>query len=169
MEAARQQSAESLTRREAKPEDAAVIVGWFPTRRDAVWWGGPTVPDPLRADWLVEQFAAGFFWVWTDDSDSVQAVAGLKTIEGCAYLNRFGMAPAMRGQGLSNKLMTELIEIARRRGDAAMTLWVYGANNVARRVYDRWGFRQIGQRDAPEDKSGVSFKMRLELAPCRGV
>jgi hypothetical protein len=55
-----------LARRDASDEDAAVIVGWFPTRRDAVWWGGPTVSDPLTAEWLIAQFPSGAFWVWTD-------------------------------------------------------------------------------------------------------
>jgi ribosomal protein S18 acetylase RimI-like enzyme len=161
----RQEPAQPLRRREATPEDAAVIVGWFPTLRDAVWWGGPTVPDPLTADWLAEQIAAGFFWVWIDQKDVVQAVAGLKPLDGDAYLNRFGMAPVQRGRGLSARLMTELIEIARARGDTTMSLWVYGSNRTARRVYDRWGFQIVDQREACEDASGVSLKMRLELAP----
>ena len=165
MEAAREEPAVSLRRLEASPQDAATIVGWFPSRRDAVWWGGPTVPDPLMADWLAEQIAAGFFWVWTDQNNAVKAVAGLKPVDGSAYLNRFGMAPVQRGRGLSAQLMAELIAIAQARGDTAMTLWVYGSNRAARRVYDRWGFQIVDQREAPEDASGVSLKMRLELAP----
>ena len=89
-----------LRRREATEADATVIVGWFPTRRDAVWWGGPTVSDPLTAEWLVAQFAGGAFWVWTDRDNVIQAMAGLEAMsDGTAYLNRFGIAPAMRGKG----------------------------------------------------------------------
>jgi ribosomal protein S18 acetylase RimI-like enzyme len=167
VEKAREEPAESvthLTRRDASAEDAAVIVGWFPSRRDAVWWGGPTVSDPLTAQWLITQFAAGAFWVWTDPDNVIQAMAGLKTMDGTAHLNRFGIAPALRGQGLSARLMAELIEIARDRGDTAMSLWVYGSNMIARRVYDRLGFRIVTQRDAQEDASGMSINMRLELA-----
>jgi len=154
-----------LTRRDATDQDAAVIVGWFPTRRDAVWWGGPTISDPLTAEWLVAQFASGPFWVWTDRDDVIQAMAGLKAMpDGTAYLNRFGIAPAMRGKGLSTSLMAELFAIARTRGDTAMSLWVYGSNTIARRVYDRLGFRVVAQREAEEDASGVSINMRLEFA-----
>jgi ribosomal protein S18 acetylase RimI-like enzyme len=153
-----------LTRRDARDEDAAVIVGWFPARRDAVWWGGPTVCDPLTAEWLVAQFPAGDFWVWTDRDNVIQAMAGLKAMaDGTAYLNRLGIAPAMRGKGLSARLMAELVGIARDRGDASMSLWVYGSNTIARRVYDRLGFRIVTQRDAAEDVSGVSINMRLEF------
>ena len=154
-----------LTRRDATDQDAAVIVGWFPTRRDAVWWGGPTVSDPLTAEWLVAQFASGPFWVWTDRDDVIQAMAGLKAMpDGMAYLNRVATAPSIRGKGLSARLMAELIAIARTRGDTAMSLWVYGSNTIARRVYDRLGFRVVAQREAEEDASGVSINMRLEFA-----
>jgi GNAT superfamily N-acetyltransferase len=154
-----------LARRAATNEDAAVIVSWFPTRRDAVWWGGPTVSDPLTAEWLVAQFASGPFWVWTDRDNVIQAMAGLKAMaDGTAYLNRFAIAPAMRGKGLSARLMAELIAIARERGDTAMSLWVYGSNRIARRVYERLGFATVGARDAGEDASGVSINMRLDFA-----
>ena len=69
----------------------------------------------------------------------------------------------MRGKGLSALLMVELIGIARTRGDTAVSLWVYGSNTIARRVYDRLGFRIVEQRDAEEDASGVSIRMRLAL------
>ena len=167
MEEAREKSAgliPGFTRRDATDADAAIIVGWFPSRRDAVWWGGPTVADPLTAEWLVAQFPAGDFWVWTDQDNIVQAMAGLKAMaDGTAYLNRFAIAPAARGKGLSARLMAELVGIARTRGDTAMSLWVYGSNTIARRVYDRLGFRIVTQRDAEEDASGVSINMRLEF------
>ena len=154
-----------LRRRDATDADAAIIVGWFPTRRDAVWWGGPTVSDPLTAEWLIAQFPSGAFWVWTNRDNVIQAMAGLKAMaDGTAYLNRFAIAPAMRGNGLSARLMAELIAIARERGDTAMSLWVYGSNRIARRVYDRLGFRIVAQREATEDASGVSINMRLEFA-----
>jgi ribosomal protein S18 acetylase RimI-like enzyme len=169
VEEAGEKSTESVThglaRRDATDADAAVIVGWFPGRRDAVWWGGPTVSDPLTAQWLIAQFAGSAFWVWTDRDNVIQAMAGLKAMpDGTAYLNRFAVAPAARGKGLSARLMAELIGIARDRGDTAMSLWVYGSNTIARRVYDRLGFRIVTQRDAAEDASGVSINMRLAFS-----
>lgn len=154
----------NLIRREARAEDAATLVGWFPTRRDAVWWGGPAVPDPLTAAWLAEQFMQGTYWVWTDGNGIPQAMAALTSLEGgVAWLSRFGIAPAMRGQGLAAQLMEELIGIARRRGDKQMALGVYRSNHIARRVYDRSGFLPVRERAAPEDDSGVSITMRCEF------
>ena len=159
-----------LRRREARPEDAAIIVGWFPSRRDAVWWGGPAVPDPLTAEWLVEEFALGFCWVWTDGDGAVLAMPGLRPLEGgVAWLNRFGIAPVLRGRGLAAQVMQDLIGIARGRGDSQMSLGVYASNSIARRVYDRLGFRPVSERSAPEDASGVSIIMRLELSPSGDV
>jgi ribosomal protein S18 acetylase RimI-like enzyme len=60
-------------------------------------------------------------------------------------------------------LMQEIIEIARQRGDTEISLGVYGSNHIARRVFDRLGFRMVGERAAKEDASGISVIMRLEL------
>ena len=168
MEKAGQEPAQPLSfglkRREATPADALTIIGWFPTRLEAVWWGGPTVPDPLIADWLIEQFGQGRYWVWCDGQGAIQAIAGLRAMEGgLAWLNRFGIAPAMRGRGLAAELMDEVIEIARRRGDSRMGLGVYGSNHVARRVYDRLGFLPVSERAATEDPSGRSITMHCDL------
>src|ERR1700744_5919607 len=159
MEKAREEPAQSLSpglkRREATPADAPIIVGWFPTRLEAVWGGGLAVPDPLTADWLVDQFGQGRYWVWCDGQGAIQAVAGLRALEGrLAWLNRFGIAPAMRGQGLAAELMDEVMEIARRRGDHRMGLGVYGSTHIARRVYDRLGFLPIGERAGAGEHSG---------------
>jgi ribosomal protein S18 acetylase RimI-like enzyme len=155
---------QDLQRRDARPEDAATIIAWFPTRRDAVWWGGPKVSNPLTADWLVGQFALGSYWVWTGPDNEIQAMAGLQAKEGgVAWLNRFGIAPAIRGKGLAAQLMNELIDIARRRGDTEVSLGVYGSNHIARRVYEKLGFKPVSERIADEDPSGTSITMRLAL------
>ena len=168
MEEAGAQSAKPLSfelkRREAVAADAQTIIGWFPTRLEQVWWGGPTVPDPLIADWLVGQFGLGRYWVWCDGQGVAQAMAGLKAMDGgVAWLNRVGIAPAMRGRGLGAELMDEIIEIARRRGDSRMGLGVYGSNRIARRVYDKFGFATVSERVAAEDPSGVSITMQRDL------
>ena len=91
-------------------------------------------------------------------------MAGLQAKEGgVAWLNRFGIAPALRGKGLAAQLMSELIAIARRRGDTEVSLGVYGSNHVARRVYDKLGFQPVSERIADEDPSGTSITMRLLL------
>jgi GNAT superfamily N-acetyltransferase len=168
MEEAGEKSAQPLSlglkRREATAGDASTIIGWFPTRLEAVWWGGRAVPDPLTADWLVDQFGQGRYWVWCDGQGVIQAVAGLRAMDrGLAWLNRFGIAPAMRGRGLAAELMDEVIGIARRRGDSRMGLGVYGSNRIARRVYDRLGFLPVSERVAAEDPSGVSITLQMDL------
>jgi GNAT superfamily N-acetyltransferase len=91
-------------------------------------------------------------------------MAGLKAMDGgLAWLNRFGIAPVMRGRGLAVELMEEVIEIARRRGDNRMGLGVYGSNQIARRVYDRLEFLPTSERVAEEDPSGKSITMQRDL------
>ena len=80
-----------------------------------------------------------------------------------AHLNRFAIAPGLRGQGLGTALMEEVTEIARARGDTRMTLYVYGSNGPARRLYEKLGFQIIGQNEAPEDASGVNLRMQRQF------
>ena len=169
MEEAGEEPAKSLSfglkRREAIAEDAPVIVGWFATRLEQVWWGGPTVPDPLTVDWLLSPVhLEPLVGLNCDGADVIQAMAGLKAMDGgLAWLNRFGIAPVMRGRGFAMELMEEVIEIARRRGDSRMGLGVYGSNQIARRVYDRLGFLSVSERVAAEDPSGISITMQRDL------
>ncbi len=55
------------------------------------------------------------------------------------------VVPGWRGQGVGTELLTAVLERARQRGDRAVSLSVEDGNDVARRMYERVGFRAVGR------------------------
>ncbi|WP_051102557.1 GNAT family N-acetyltransferase [Parafrankia elaeagni] len=54
------------------------------------------------------------------------------------------VAPAARGSGVSDALVTAALDWARSAGAAGVRLWVVPTNAPARRMYDRHGFAVVG-------------------------
>lgn len=73
----------------------------------------------------------------------------LDCIEGPAPLEimRFYVEKSFHGQGVAQKLMAEIEEIA--RGTGARTLWlgVWEHNERAKTFYRKLGFREVGKKD----------------------
>jgi ribosomal protein S18 acetylase RimI-like enzyme len=156
--------ADTLERRAARSTDAQDIVLWFPTRADAILWGGRDVPEPLTATWLAQQFETGNYRVWVDQDGAAAGVFSLRfLVDGSARLGRFALAPGLRGKRLAKGLVEETIALARSLGAKQLSLGVYGSNQIARRVYNNVGFQVVSERIAEEDPSGVSYEMKLDL------
>ena len=66
-----------------------------------------------------------------------------------------GVVRQWRGRGVGTLLLAALVEVAREQGVEALSLSVE-ADNSARRLYERFGFRTVG-------KVGGSFTMLLRL------
>jgi ribosomal protein S18 acetylase RimI-like enzyme len=64
--------------------------------------------------------------------------------------------PAHRRRGVGTRLLAAVIELARERGIAALSLSVAQGNEQARRLYERAGFAPVG-------REGGSLTMRLDL------
>ena len=153
-----------LERREARSTDAPSIVLWFPTRAEAILWGGPDVPEPLTSTWLAQQIETGSYWVWVNQGGTIEGIFSLRFLkEGSARLGRFALSPSLRGQRLAKGLIEEIKTLARSLGGKQLSLGVYGSNQIARHIYDSMGFQVFGERVAEEDSSGVSYQMRLNL------
>jgi ribosomal protein S18 acetylase RimI-like enzyme len=56
------------------------------------------------------------------------------------------VSPACRGQGIADRLVGAVCDLARQAGAASVTLWVTDANDRARSFYRRLGFESTGQR-----------------------
>lgn len=61
-------------------------------------------------------------------------------------LGNIALRPEWRGRGLAARLLAEVLLRARRRSIRELFLEVRPTNAVARRLYERFGFRQIGRR-----------------------
>ena len=70
--------------------------------------------------------------------------------------------PEWRGQGVGGALLDAVVEWARAEGAASIALWVADGNDDARRLYERRGFVDTGQRDVIRDGLGEG-RLRLAL------
>ncbi|OLT36331.1 ribosomal-protein-alanine N-acetyltransferase [Actinomadura sp. CNU-125] len=94
--------------------------------------------------------------------------AGLASVGGHADVQTIGVAPGARGAGIGATLLTELIDEAVRRGDEGLFLEVRVDNAPARRLYERFGFEQIGVRERyyqPADVDAAVMFRRLRERP----
>lgn len=71
--------------------------------------------------------------------------------------------PRARGRGLGAALMREVIEEARRHGAEAVTLEVRRGNDAGRRLYERFGFEQVGERLDYYGRGEDALILRLPL------
>ncbi|MDD3688122.1 MAG: GNAT family N-acetyltransferase [Bacteroidales bacterium] len=81
---------------------------------------------------LVDEQIVGTSWI-TNDSRRL-------------YLHHFGIIPAYQGKGLSNILMDTSMQFARESG-LQIKLEVHKNNAIARRLYEKYGFKYLGDYD----------------------
>lgn len=62
------------------------------------------------------------------------------------YLHHFGIMPAYQAKGLSNLLMDASMQFARESG-LQIKLEVHKNNAIARRLYEKYGFKYLGDYD----------------------
>lgn len=61
-------------------------------------------------------------------------------------LENIVVSASERRKGIGTKLLGALLESARKNGDESILLEARESNSVARRFYERAGFRQVGRR-----------------------
>lgn len=81
------------------------------------------------------------------------AAAGLLLLSGvrgrsCLEVVYMGVCFGHRGQGVGDALMLQALSVGVERGMDSLVLAVDSTNVHARRLYDRWGFREVGRRRA---------------------
>jgi mycothiol synthase len=63
--------------------------------------------------------------------------------EATGYVGTVGVLPEYRGRGLGRALMLQIVQILAARGLTSATLFVEGANDGARRLYQSLGWREV--------------------------
>ena len=153
--------------RRAREDDALDVVFWFADRQAVMRWGGMHIPDPLPAQWLAAQFAAGVpeHYAMIDEDDRPIGVFGLRfhERERRAHLIRVALSPVRRGEGLSGQLLRGAANLARERRAQRLTLNVYASNSDARAAYERAGFFPFEFARAKEDPAGMMVRMLKPL------
>ena len=121
----------------AGDEDAAIAL-WLETWRQAY----PSIDFAARVPWWRER--------WRNElvpnaevivAEQTGDLAGFVTIDGSGYLDQLVVAPDHWGSTLA----TDLVDEAKRRSPAGITLLVNADNARAIRFYERSGFVQAGE------------------------
>ncbi|MDT0267798.1 ribosomal protein S18-alanine N-acetyltransferase [Streptomyces sp. DSM 44915] len=116
---------------------------------------GATLDPPLR-DYVVAQ-APG--------EPGLAGYAGLGVAGDTAEVMTIGVTGAHQGTGLGARLLTRLLRGAEELGCAAAMLEVRVDNEPAKRLYHRFGFRQVGvRRGYYQPGNRDALVMRKELA-----
>ena len=88
---------------------------------------------------------------------------------GSWYVNALAAYPEFRGQGLGTRLLSEAEAIAHGTGAAVVSLIVAEANEGAKRLYERTGYRESARRRlVPFPGLGHSGDWVLMTKPLRG-
>jgi len=101
-------------------------------------------PDDAYRNELATNRLASYIVARTDDE--VVGFAGLWVMVDEAHVTTFAVDPRWRRQGVGERLLLALFEIAEARRAREATLEVRLSNVPARRLYEKFGFRPVGIR-----------------------
>ena len=105
----------------------------------------------------------GNFWLALDDDKVIGVVALRDHEKGRGYLKRMYLNEKYRGKGISQKLLTTLIDFAKNKGYKTIFLGTEEKNIVANKFYQKEGFEQIKKlpNNLPNFGDTVFYKLNL--------
>jgi [ribosomal protein S18]-alanine N-acetyltransferase len=112
----------------------------------------------------LSQQPASRYYIVAEDGGSLVGYAGLLAAGSQADVLTIAVATARWGQGIGSELLARLLAEARRRGCTEVFLEVRTDNIRAQRLYQWWGFIEIGIRRGYYQPSGAdAIVMRRDL------
>ncbi len=78
--------------------------------------------------------------------DQIAGFAGMWLLVDEAHVTTFATRPEWRRQGIGERLLLALLDLAAARGAHEATLEVRPSNMPARRLYEKYGFKVVGTR-----------------------
>lgn len=100
--------------------------------------------DPSRGLKVVAGDTAGLVGAWTPGDRN-----------GAVELYSMWVAPAWRGRGVGDLLVSEVLQWAREHRHTRVDLWVVEGNHVATSLYSRHGFRHTEECQSHPNDPGV--------------
>ena len=96
----------------------------------------------------------------------VGLVAAIELVPGELELVSMWVRPQARGRQVGSALVEAVMEFARARPVPRVHLWVTESNRSARRMYERCGFTETGERQPlPSDPALMEVAMARKVAP----
>lgn len=103
-------------------------------------------PFPWSRGNFADSLGAGYLAYVLFKDDEPAAYAVMMTVLDEAHLLNISVAPAQQKQGLGRELLARLSQCARERGAQQLYLEVRPSNTVARHLYQKAGFVEVGRR-----------------------
>ena len=85
-------------------------------------------------------------WLVAEKDGAVIGYVGSQTVPDEADMMNLAVSPAARRQGVASALVRELVTRLQSKGVISLTLEVRASNGPAVRLYDGFGFMQVGRR-----------------------
>ena len=99
------------------------------------------------------------------DNGKLVGYAGIQIVLDEGHITNIAVMPERRRQGLADTLLTELLNYAAERSLRFVTLEVREGNVPARKLYEKYGFAEVGRRGGYYDKPKEdAILMTKELA-----
>jgi len=143
------------------------------------WWDVPAALE-IERTLFPDPWTEGTFWselagvpetrhyVAAETAGGLVGYAGLFATRHTADVQTLAVAPGQQGAGLGARLLTALLDEARHRGVGEVLLDVRADNEVAARLYVRFGFERIAVRRGyyqPGRVDAVVMRLRLHTLP----
>jgi ribosomal-protein-alanine N-acetyltransferase len=103
----------------------------------------PWPPHAYRQELETNRLAHYIVARWGDE---IVGFAGMWLLVDEAHVTTFATRRSWRRQGIGERLLMALLDLARARGAHEATLEVRPSNLPARRLYEKYGFRTVGIR-----------------------
>ncbi|TDC42972.1 ribosomal-protein-alanine N-acetyltransferase [Actinomadura sp. KC345] len=120
---------------------------------------------------LADQPRTRHYVVAEASGGDIVGYAGLAAAGGQADVQTIGVRDDQRGSGIGAALLTELLDEAARRNSESVFLEVRADNDGARRLYERFGFDEVGIRKRyyqPSDVDAIVMCRKLRTRPPMG-
>jgi GNAT superfamily N-acetyltransferase len=118
-------------------------------------------------DWR-RWLAGGVTFLLEADGEPRGLVAGSRDAQGFSAVHLMAMwvHPDLRGTGAAHALVSSLKAWAVEVGATQILLKVVESNSIARRFYERAGFRATGHKGVGEESRDIEIEMTCDVFPC---
>jgi ribosomal-protein-alanine N-acetyltransferase len=123
------------------------------------------------AHWSAEQYQAIFSGPQTratlvlEEQGAIQGLLIARAIGPEWELENIAIAGPARRRGLGTRLMGEFLTTVRTQGATTVFLEVRESNSAARRLYEKWAFRESGRRASYyHDPEEAAITYRLDFS-----
>lgn len=105
------------------------------------------------------------YYIVAEEAGEIVGYAGLCAYPDESFVQTIAVRRDRQGCGLGARLLTALVDEARRRDEPMVGLEVRADNEVAQRLYGRFGFEQVGVRKGyyqPSNTDAILMVLNLK-------